>query len=114
MASSSSQEPRNVLPGFGLPLVNLPQWHPWRVEDERKRERLPHAISDHVASKGVTLRERRMLEFIGQISDKPEWDRKVFDESIVVKWKEEAYRFVEELDDKFLSEKMFDFVRQWV
>jgi hypothetical protein len=53
------------LPGFGRPIEYLPDWnrndHEWR--------RFPHAIADALASEGVTVRERRMLEFINQITD---------------------------------------------
>ncbi|KAJ4300973.1 hypothetical protein N0V90_003062 [Kalmusia sp. IMI 367209] len=37
-----------------------------------------------------TLRERWMLTFINQVTDKPNWERKVFDEGIVARWKKEA------------------------
>jgi hypothetical protein len=91
----------NVFPGFGQPIQYMPK-------DE---DRFRHAIEDEwVASKGVTVRERRMLEFIDTISDKPEWDRKVFDEAIVSTWKEEACCRVESLNDDYLSLQMFDFV----
>ncbi|KAK8067304.1 hypothetical protein PG997_014051 [Apiospora hydei] len=53
-------------------------------------------------------RELRMLAFVNQITDKPDWHRKVLDEQIVQKWKEEAVRFDETLDDFYLSEKMFE------
>ncbi|KAF2099439.1 hypothetical protein NA57DRAFT_37564 [Rhizodiscina lignyota] len=108
MADSSSREP-NLLPGFGLPVRRLPKWRHWKHKEFEKPQRFPHAISDFVASTGVTIRERRMLKFIDQISDKPEWDRKVFDDDIIAKWKEEAVRHVEDLGDKILSEKMFDY-----
>lgn len=49
-------------------------------------ERFPHAIADDTACEGVTLREQRMLDFVNGISDKPEWERKVFDEDIIAKW----------------------------
>ena len=100
---------RNVLPGFGLPVRFLPEWtRP--SESKKPAVRFPHAISDVVASSGVTIRERRMLQFIDSISDKPEWDRKVFEDEIVGEWKVEACRRVEDLDDDYLSEKMFEFV----
>ncbi|KAK7966271.1 uncharacterized protein PG986_000548 [Apiospora aurea] len=49
-----------------------------------------------------------MLDFVNQITDKPDWHRKVSDEQIVQKWKEEAVQFDETLDDFYLSEKMFE------
>jgi hypothetical protein len=53
------------LPGFGVEVDFLPDWK--RGDDEWKR--FPHAIADSLASEGVTIRERRMLEFITQITD---------------------------------------------
>ena len=98
----------NVLPGFGLPVDHMPGKY------VRSRNtpytRFPHAIADNVASDGVTVRERRMLQFIDQISDKPEWERKVFDEEIVGKWRAEAGREDEEIGDVVLSEEMFEYV----
>ncbi|KAJ4380321.1 hypothetical protein N0V86_004632 [Didymella sp. IMI 355093] len=41
----------------------------------------------------TTIRERCMLFFIDSISDKPEWTRKVHDEEIVSKWRQEAQGF---------------------
>lgn len=50
------------------------------------------------------------MGFINQISDKPNWEEKVFDETIVAKWKEEAKMASHQnLDgDVFLSDKMFE------
>jgi hypothetical protein len=109
MSESASQQPI-ALPGFGKPLQHLPQW---RFGD-KPPQRFPHAIADHFASDGVTVRERRMLEFISQITDKPDWERKVFDESIVEKWREEACVHHEDLEDVFLSSRMFHYVRLFI
>lgn len=73
-------------------------------------ERFPHAIADYFASNGITERELRMLDFVNQITDKPDWHKKVFDEQIVQKWKDEGVRFDEALHDFYLSEKMFEVV----
>jgi len=43
-----------------------------------------------------------MLELINQITDKPDWQRKVFDREILKKWKAEALK-----DPVVLSRKMF-------
>lgn len=88
-------------PGFGLPLDDMPS--SWK-RDCADRKRFPNAIQDW-AGLGVTVRERNMLSFINLITDKPEWDRKVFDEEIVGKWRQEA-----SANDADFSGKMFDFV----
>lgn len=104
-ASSSNQTSR---PGFGR-----------RVDDETLSAEgggggpYEHALaSAPFQSRGVTVRERRMLEFMGQITDKPEWQRKVHDEGILGKWREEAARVidVDGIRDVYLSEQMFDYV----
>jgi hypothetical protein len=38
----------------------------------------------------MTVRDRCMLAFMNTITDKVDWTRKVFNEEIVAKWKEEA------------------------
>ena len=47
-----------------------------------------------------------MTYLINTITDKPEWDRKVFDEEIVNRWRNEALF----PDTGNFSEKMFDYV----
>jgi hypothetical protein len=101
---------RIKLPGFGLPMQHTPPLRIRLENGENKRGRFPHAIADYFSSAGVKLRERRMLDFIDKITDKPEWDRKVFDEAILGKWHEEACRYSEELRDDYLSERMWKYV----
>ncbi|TPX16400.1 uncharacterized protein E0L32_004049 [Thyridium curvatum] len=106
-AAAGPSAERVSLPGFGLPADH----------DPNCVKAFPHAIGDMsvLQSLGVSYRERRMMAFIGSITDKPEWERKVFDESIVAKWKEEAMSMTapteddnfDDQDDVFLSEKMF-------
>ncbi|KAI0466334.1 hypothetical protein F4859DRAFT_507430 [Xylaria cf. heliscus] len=93
---------RLELPGFGMPLTQLPElggkyfmhalWEGWRFE-----------------SVGLKLREVRMMEFMNQVTDKPEWERKVFDEEIVNRWRAEAMGQEADLDgDVYMTDKMFD------
>lgn len=106
-ASTGPSAERISLPGFGLPVNH----------DPNGVKAFPHAIGDMdlVQSLGITNRERRMMTFIGAITDKPEWERKVFDETIIAKWKEEAMAMTipteddnfNDDEDVFMSEKMF-------
>jgi len=101
MGMDLDERPVLCVPGFGL-AVDEP--HP-------TNNRLPHAIQDSVKSQGITLRERRMLDFMGQITDKPGWTRKVFDKMTIAKWREEAVRWDSSLPEKgdwWLSEIMFE------
>lgn len=106
-AAVAVNDPNRVkLPGFGLPR-NIG----WASDDAK----FPHALEMEgrgELSKGVFLRERRMLDFMGSITDKPEWERKVFDEEIVAKWRAEAKAVPNvEDNDVFMSDGMFDNVR---
>lgn len=50
-----------------------------------------------------------MLDFMNTITDKPEWDRKVLDETIVAKWKEEAMKMPHvQDDDVYMTDMMFE------
>lgn len=106
--TDNEQGHRVQLPGLGRPINDFPT--ETEDEDEDKRLRFPHAIADNCDSEGITVRERRMLDFINNITDKPEWERKVFDEAIVAKWREEGCVWSESLDDVYLSSAMFDYV----
>jgi hypothetical protein len=91
--------PTKQFPGFGLP-----------VEHDNKAG-FPLAINQGWSSDGVTVREKRMMEFINQITDKPGWEDKIFDEEIVARWRAEADVRPEELEgDVYLSKEMFNFV----
>jgi len=90
-------------PGVGLP---------WGYICPSK-ERLPNFVADGYYATAVTVRELRMLAFINQITDKPSWETKIHDETIVARWKAEASKEIAIRDqtDVILSNKMFDYVR---
>jgi hypothetical protein len=98
--STDSQNPPDELhfPGLDVPIQYLP------------KTRFKHAIADFVNAKPLTTREIRMLDFINQITEKPDWTSKVFDDTIIAKWKEEAHQPCEDstFEDVVLSEKMFE------
>ena len=123
------QEEPIKLPGFGLPLTSYPSGE-FDHHNDGRRARFPHAIADKCQSYGIMLGERRMMEFINQITDKKDWDKKVFDEEIVTKWRDEADVLDEtkmegeetvlikgkvrstkgRLDDSYLLPERFDYV----
>ncbi|KAF5354276.1 hypothetical protein D9756_007047 [Leucocoprinus leucothites] len=79
------------LPGFGLPLSRVP------LDKTSGQPLFPSALdpdlseSNHRARlPAFTLRELEMVNLMNIVTDKPDWEVKVFDESIVEKWKEEA------------------------
>lgn len=96
-----------MLPGFGLSLKEMPtqSLRDLRATDTEEDVRLPHAIADWCGSPGVTVYERNMLGFMSQITDKPNWDDKVFNETIVEKWHREAVSQYNNFTDA-----MFDYV----
>ncbi|KAL0575762.1 hypothetical protein V5O48_006205 [Marasmius crinis-equi] len=103
MTSSDSKQVK--LPGFGLPVNALSE----RCLDGyqpmlSKRLRFPNAITDWSAT-NLLVRERTMLELINEITDKPEWDAKVHDGTVVAKWKKEAV----EREGVDISDMMFDY-----
>ncbi|EKD05591.1 hypothetical protein A1Q2_00081 [Trichosporon asahii var. asahii CBS 8904] len=93
------------LPGLGLPIdAHVKKFDPTYEENERGYRVatypaqtkaaaghtfafFPSAIEEESWRAGtVTTRERAMWAFMEAISDKPEWTRKVFDDTIVGKW----------------------------
>ncbi|KAK1765337.1 hypothetical protein QBC33DRAFT_545162 [Phialemonium atrogriseum] len=51
--------------------------------------RFTHGVNEWHGER-LTVRELQMLRLMDSITDKPEWDRKIFDEEIVGKWRAEA------------------------
>lgn len=68
-----------ALPGIGLPLK---QGSPLPTEGQHGNWR--------VFALPLTVRERVMIEIMAVLKDKPDWERKVFDASIVARWRQEA------------------------
>jgi hypothetical protein len=101
-------------PGFGLPNNFKPD------RGNRFTERLAYrnaVLSWHADA--MTVRERNMLEVMNQLTDKDEWEHKIFDEAIVEKWRKEALCDPPQLttwsrhtftNNQGFSKEMFDFV----
>ena len=84
---------RIKLPGFGLPVNYRPD------------EFFKNAVLDWSGTI-LTVRELNMMAIMNKITDKPDWDKKVFDDTIIQKWRQEALA-TEGMD---MSEKMLDWV----
>jgi hypothetical protein len=97
---SQNQSDELTLPGLNGPIQYLPL----------RTTRFKHAIADLVNHKPLTTREIRMLDFVDQITEKPGWTSKVFDDTIIAKWKEEAKQPCADstFEDVVLSETMFE------
>ncbi|RDB28808.1 hypothetical protein Hypma_014802 [Hypsizygus marmoreus] len=102
---------RFQLPGFGLPLNFIPcaesSEGPAKGEG---RELFRNALNmwdiqdGYVQLPLTTLREFTMLHLMNELTDKPDWHKKVFDDTIAAKWKSEALA-TEGLD---ITQKMVD------
>ncbi|KAJ7226606.1 hypothetical protein C8J57DRAFT_1389174 [Mycena rebaudengoi] len=71
-------------PGFGLPVNFKPNSGQYKAG-----LMYPNAVLDWCPD-SMTVRERNMLELMNRLTDKTEWERKIFDERIVEKWRTEA------------------------
>ncbi|KAF2126696.1 hypothetical protein P153DRAFT_368765 [Dothidotthia symphoricarpi CBS 119687] len=83
----SEQQPRPVMrdyPGLGLPL---------RHNDQRNYGFYPigaHGSNYAADTKPLFVREVAMMSVMEQLTEKEDWHKKVFDDKIVAKWREEA------------------------
>lgn len=103
-----AEDGRVLLPGFGRPVNDvLEKSTPSYKRPDRTNlyNRYPNALQEW-SPEPLTVRERNMMQVINAITDKPDWRRKVFDETIITKWRSEA---VTEEGQGF-TEKMFDYV----
>ncbi|RXW19962.1 hypothetical protein EST38_g5891 [Candolleomyces aberdarensis] len=57
----------------------------------------------------LTLREVTMMRFMNNVTDKPDWTTKVFDESIIAKWKHESVNLPDSIPATQISEPMFTY-----
>ncbi|KAH0027932.1 hypothetical protein KCU78_g3809, partial [Aureobasidium melanogenum] len=102
-----AEDGRVLLPGFGRPVNDmLEESTPSYKRPDRTNlyNRYPNALQEW-SPEPLTVRERNMMQVINAITDKSDWRRKVFDETIIAKWRAEA---VTEEGQGF-TEKMFDY-----
>jgi hypothetical protein len=117
--------------GFQYPGVNLPMGPDYVRPDERVPI-YPIGLPEARAADSYILpiREVAMMMLMDNLTDKPNWHEKVFDEAIVAKWRHEAMTqpqqslFLRIMGDKWdaertplpqnriISETAFDFVRR--
>lgn len=83
---ASAAMPRR-LHGLDCPVNDITD-NIWKSTSDA-RTRFLNAISDWSGTP-LTLRERRMIALMGELSDKPDWARKVSQKDIVSKWRAEA------------------------
>ncbi|RMZ11120.1 hypothetical protein D0860_03560 [Hortaea werneckii] len=61
----------------------------------------------------ATLRERDMIAILDKLTDKPDWERKVYDDGILGKWREECKQMAESMRiagrGEGFSDAMFDY-----
>lgn len=69
-------------PGFGLPLRN-------NADESWPKNRFPTLLLEEWRAATLTIREVFMLWVVEQITNKPNWHTKVFDDEILAKWKAE-------------------------
>ncbi|KAH6684976.1 hypothetical protein F5X68DRAFT_21397 [Plectosphaerella plurivora] len=72
------------LPGYGKPLEET------NSEWQHENRRFPSLLTDEFNGPTLTIREFFMLWCVEQITNKPNWNTKVFDDEILAKWKVEV------------------------
>jgi hypothetical protein len=94
------------LPGYGL------SFDACEITGPKGGPEIKHPMLGGLETNAYTLRELRMVNFINQVTDKPDWQRKVFDEAIIAKWRKEGEEpiNVDGAVDVHLSPEMFDYV----
>ena len=97
--NNDGKQPLRV-PGFGLPIDHLPFETGWPQQAFRCEP------CDYAFSERLTAREVAMLRCIDAITDKTDWPRKLYDEQIVNRWKEE----VREISQALVDADVFEWV----
>ncbi|KAI9742088.1 MAG: hypothetical protein M1834_000478 [Cirrosporium novae-zelandiae] len=90
------------LPGFGMPLNYLPTM-PDNSPLVEPFDMFHHTLIDLYSARLRTVRERTMVALMNHLTDKPDWDRKIFEDAIVSKWKQESSSQTQDITDSMLS-----------
>ncbi|RXW15007.1 hypothetical protein EST38_g10850 [Candolleomyces aberdarensis] len=95
--------------GNGYPCSRTPE----ESDAEYRGAPFPNALvqvgSEGAVLQPITRRELTMMRFMNQVTDKPGWATKVFDETIIAKWKEESVGLADSSIETEISEKMFTY-----
>jgi len=94
-------------PKRGLGLVQRPGLgRPLRL-DLQSKKRFPSALAIYEGWHANTIgtRERAMLWFVDYVTDKPGWNKDVFDDAAVAKWKEEVADAVHQCEVELAAAK---------
>lgn len=86
--NTSSQAPLRV-PGHGLP-VDFEVFD--GIGPHTEISGFSHGFSQWIQDRRNTIKELAMIRIMDHLTDKLDWDRKVFDEKVMLKWKLEAMR----------------------
>ena len=94
--SKSNDNSTVSLPGLNCSLNTMPVEIYERNKQDRtiRRMRFPTAVIDGDRSEenlaAFTYREIVMLRIMNELTDKPDWNRKIFDTNLTRKWRAEA------------------------
>jgi len=87
---------------------------PLRFYESGYRDYCPHDLLQRVAPNILLVREVAMMIIMDRLMDKKDWERKVFDEEIITKWRKEALDYPDDLlrlqatGDKRIEEGQID------
>ena len=93
------------LPGYGVPLDHY-------AKDENNKGFDHPLLSTRGAGPILPVREYEMMEFMNRVTDKVEWEEKVYKDEIVEEWRRENVdeQGGEEGGDRDFSLEMFEWV----
>ncbi|KAG5808941.1 hypothetical protein H9Q74_008892 [Fusarium xylarioides] len=81
--------PAHLYPGANLPLRSIPKWD-YRRNDEHSFYPIGFPECKKSQSQVMPVKEVAMMILMDTLTDKPDWHKEVFDETIVQKWRDEA------------------------
>ncbi|KAJ5890187.1 hypothetical protein N7504_010997 [Penicillium tannophilum] len=92
--------PRLEMPGFNAHLYYMNITTPWSATPEEVE--FENALDPSYCNSEWT-REILMMRVMNNISDKPAWDQKIFDEQITAKWREEISQSGQDVSSRMMD-----------